>query len=679
MKSIRNVLVTILALVTIVVYVCQSVYSFSQFQSMFMDKVQEKLQLQVAKEASYLDGLLEKTGKLTEALSYAVANGEAAHIKSLEGTLVNVVNSDPLIVGGGFWLEPFMFDPTQKLYGRYAARNNSTVALDPQYSNGYDYLSQDWYKVGLVDSPLVWTEPYADPISKVSMITAESPIRRDGKIVGTVTMDIGLSELNKSVENLKVGDSGYGFVVSKSGFYVAHRDSEKNLKGKITDESEAGIRDIATTIQEASEPGMTNVFVNGVDHVAAYSPIGQTGMTLVTVLPMSEITGPIDQFFTKSTVIFVISILIFIAILYWFINRLVAQPLKKLRDGIGRLVERKVLTERIDIKGKNEIGQVATAVNELITDLHGIISNMNDYAVQVEGVAQNSSEKSNEAKSAFQQVAVSFHDVAKGTEHQLHSSEESARAMEEMAIGIQRIAEASSAMADSSQQMADEALIGNESIGKVTRQMDSIHHSVNHSATIAKSLDSRSQEISQIVEVIASIASQTNLLALNAAIEAARAGEQGRGFAVVADEVRKLAEQSNASASQIASLITEIQKETTLTVEAMNEVGTEVNVGMTVAREAGEAFDRIKSTTQIATDQIQEISSVAEQMSAAAEQVSASIHELSGIARESADSAMGVSASVEDQLASMNSLSSSAEKLSYMANDLKNLVGKFTV
>ena len=680
MKSIRNVLVSILALVTIVVFIFQSVFTFIQFRSIMFAEQQDKLQLQAVKEATHLQGLLENTGKLTQSFSYAVSNGDLASIANMEQTLVDVVSADPLIVGGGFWMEPFVFDPNQRLFGRYAARGESGVALDPQYADGtYDYLSQDWYKVGLVDAQLVWTEPYADPISQVPMITAESPIRHDGKIAGTVTMDIGLSELNKTVENLKVGETGYGFIVSKSGIYVSHRDSTKNLKVSITDETETGVRDIADTILQAAEPGITMVSIDGKEHYASYSPIGNTGMTLVTLLPTAEIMGPINQFFAISAVIFVISIAIFICVLYWFVNRQVAQPLKKLKDGIYRLVENKELTQSIDIKRKDEIGQVANALNTFIEDLHGTVRNINDYTVQVEGVAQNSSAKAQEAKLAFQQVAVSFQEVAHGTENQLHSSEESARAMEEMAIGIQRVAEASSTMADSAKKMADEALLGNDSIGKVTTQMDSIHQSVNHSAEAVKSLDSRSQEISQIVEVIANIASQTNLLALNAAIEAARAGEQGRGFAVVADEVRKLAEQSNDSATQIANLIAEIQKETSFAVEAMNEGSEQVNIGIAVARDAGEAFQRIMDSTQVVSDQIQDISSVAEQMSAAAEEVTASIQQLSHIARESANSASGVSASVEDQLSSMNDLSTSAEKLSHMANDLKLLVGKFKV
>ncbi|MFF0827805.1 methyl-accepting chemotaxis protein [Brevibacillus sp. NPDC003359] len=680
MRSIKNVLVTILAAITIGIFILQLVFGFLQFEQIISSEVEAKLQMQVAKEAAYLNGMLDKTGKLSETLTYSVSHGSKETIKQLEGTLVDVVASEPLIVGGGFWMEPYSFDSSQKLYGRYAIRNNDKVELDPAYSDGsYDYLAQDWYKAGMVDKPYVWTEPYADPISKVPMVTAIAPIKVGGKIGGTTTLDIGLTELNKSIENLKVGETGYGFIVSKSGIYVSHRDAQKNLQVKITDESETGLRDIANHITEATATGMTQATIAGQKQYVTFAPIGETGMTLATVMPAAEINGPITQYFYISLIIFGVSISIFLVLLYWFINRQVARPLLQLKAGIVNLVEKKDLTQTIPIRRKDEIGDVATAVNAFIEDLHGMMKNISGYTGQVGTVSDTSAKKAHEARLAFGQVASSFQEVATGTENQQHSAEESARAMEEMAIGIQRIAEASSTMAESSKHMANEAVAGNQSVEKVSGQMDSINRSVSHSADVVRSLDSRSAEISQIVEVIASIASQTNLLALNAAIEAARAGEQGRGFAVVADEVRKLAEQSNDSANQIANLITEIQRETTSAVQAMDEGTREVETGIQIAQETGEAFRRIMDSTQDVADQIQEISSVAEEMSAATEQVTASILQLSSIAKESASSASSVAASTEEQRISMNQLSTSAEQLNQMAKELQQMIHRFTL
>ncbi|MDA5108571.1 methyl-accepting chemotaxis protein [Brevibacillus thermoruber] len=678
MKSLKNTLVSILALVTVVIFVFQSGVGFVQFKSIIFGKEESLLQMQVAREAAHLDGILNKTGRLAEALSYTVAHSSVSDIQRIEGALLDVVGADNLIVGGGFWMEPYSYDPGRKLFGRYAIRNEGKIYLDPQYSDGsYDYLSQDWYKAGLVDKKMVWTEPYPDPISKVPMITAVSAIRHGGKIVGTVTVDIGLTELTKSIENLKVGETGYGFIVSHSGTFVAHRDQSKNMQAKITDESEAGLRELGPAILEADKPGFATASIGGSEHYVTYSPIGDTGMTLVTVMPKAEIMGSVNQFLYTSTAIFLVAISVFLVTLYWFVNRQVAVPLKKLSEGIVALAEHKDLSSRFEVVRRDEIGRVATALNHFVTDLYDMMKNINRTAGVVEEVSRRSAGNANEATMAFTRVAESFREVAAGTENQLYGAEESARAMEEMAIGIQRIAEASATVAEASRDMAGQAAAGSESIDKVSSQMQSIQQSVSYSNEVVQKLDSRSHEISQIVEAISDIASQTNLLALNAAIEAARAGEQGRGFAVVADEVRKLAEQSNESASRIAGLIAEIQKETALAVEAMQTGTEQVHTGIIVASESGEAFRRIMESTQYVADQIQEISAVAEQMSAASEQVTASIAQLSNIAKASADSAASASGSAEEQLRSMNELSASADNLSRMARDLQQLIEKF--
>lgn len=680
MKSIKSVLVLLLALITIIIFVAQSAFSFTQMKRIVLDEEQGKLRLQVEKEASQFYGTLDRIGKLTETLTYPISFAAPGDIGKLEGAVTGIVGSDSLIVGGGFWMEPNALDPTKRMLARYALNNKGEVKIDPQYNDeSYNYLEEDWYKAGLVDKKYVWTEPYVDAVSKVPMTTAVSAIRKNGKIIGVTTMDVALADLSKRIQELKVGQTGYGFIISASGTYVSHRDSAKNMAAKITDSSEEGLNQLGKTILEAKEPGMSTTTIGGNENLVTYSPIGDTGLTLVTVLPTAEIMGPIDRLFSTSLTIFAVSIVVFLIVLYWFINRQVAKPLLQLKQGIDKLVEERDLTKQIAIHRKDEIGSVASSLNRFIAELLGIIRTINDSALHVDDVSQQSSEKASEAKVAFNQVAASFQDVASGMDNQQHSAEESARAMEEMAIGIQRVAEASSTLAESSAEMAEYTEAGNGSIQKMMAQMSAIHHSVSHSTQIVNSLYSRSQEISHIAEVIASIASQTNLLALNAAIEAARAGEQGRGFAVVADEVRKLAEQSNAQASQIGRLIAEIQTETASAVSAMDEGTREVHTGISVAQDTGETFRKIETSTRFVADQIQEITAVAEEMSAATEQVTASIVELSTISKASASSASNAAASAGNQLESMRELSHSATDLSDLAKELRETVSKFRV
>ena len=200
--------------------------------------------------------------------------------------------------------------------------------------------------------------------------------------------------------------------------------------------------------------------------------------------------------------------------------------------------------------------------------------------------------------------------------------------------------------------------------------MDKIHGSVDDTAKVIQKLEERSKEIGQIIEVITGISDQTNLLALNAAIEAARAGEHGKGFAVVADEVKNLAEQSKESADKIANLIQQIQHDTTHAVEMMGKGTADVAEGISVVQVTGEGFKRIQQSIDQVTSQIQEISAVSEEMSASVEQVHASVDQVAQIVKEASTNTENIAAASEEQLASMEEITASSNSLSKMAEDL---------
>lgn len=337
------------------------------------------------------------------------------------------------------------------------------------------------------------------------------------------------------------------------------------------------------------------------------------------------------------------------------------------------------LSSRLDIGQVGQLGPIAASINEMTETWESLIRHIHKTANEVTRMALELSDGASENAGATQQIALSIQQVAAGAESQAKRTGETGSAMEEMASGIQQIAAASTLVAKESQQMSEAAEAGNESIQQAVKQMNAIQHAVHHSSSVVTILGDRSQAIGQIVEVITGIASQTNLLALNAAIEAARAGEQGRGFAVVADEVRKLAEQSEESARQITRLIEEIRADTALGIQTISEGMKEVDSGMGMVQTAGESFQALLRSARQVTSDIQKVSASTGELSAGIQQVTASITEMSQIAKRSETDTLQVAAASEEQLASIDQIARSAVSLNQLGQELQRMIGKFQV
>ena len=375
------------------------------------------------------------------------------------------------------------------------------------------------------------------------------------------------------------------------------------------------------------------------------------------------------------TLLVIAGLIIFVYGLY--ISYLVATPLRRSVE-FAKKVAQGDLTASIYTMGQaDEVGTLCNALNtmsENFRTLVGGISHSADVFADSSKVLSTQAEATSEAA---QLVSSSIHQVAFGSQNQANSVQNIMTSINSMAQGIRQIEEHVNLADQSSQQSLQLAQEGDAAMSMVNLQMEHIHKSVDNTGQIITALGEKSTVIGSIVETIKAISDQTNLLALNAAIEAARAGEHGRGFSVVAEEVRKLAEQSTLSSAQIESIIYDIKTSLEEAIASMNSEKEVVQSGANAILNAQQAFTRIKESTQILNEQIQEIAALSSGITQSADVIAHEVTQVASICQETTAQTEEVASSSSEQMLAMQQINASAQELSKTAQVLQQEARKF--
>ncbi|MGR9048151.1 methyl-accepting chemotaxis protein [Halobacillus faecis] len=377
-----------------------------------------------------------------------------------------------------------------------------------------------------------------------------------------------------------------------------------------------------------------------------------------------------------GSIISISSIIIGIVFALVIANR-ITNPVKKVVERMKQISEGDISQEPVHVKSKDEIGQLADAINDMQRSLNEVIQSVSFTSDRVSGQSEALTHSAYEVREGSEQIASTMQELSSGAESQANGATHLSDHMRTFVEKIQGANTNGESVSETSKEVLSMTDQGRESMQRAVAQMHAIDQIVKESTNKVKGLDVQSKEISKLVGVIEDIAGQTNLLSLNAAIEAARVGEHGKGFAVVADEVRKLAEQVTNSVGDITEIVEGIQKETGNVVSSLEAGNQEVDQGSMQMKEMGEMFDGINGSVSEMVAKIQSISTHLKEIAENSMQMNHSIEEIASITEESAAGVEQVAASAQQSNSSMEEVSRTAEDLNNLAEQLNEQVRRF--
>lgn len=682
--SIRTLLISAVIVLTVIVFAVQTIYSMISFKNNIITEISDKLVYQAGEASEKFYASVDSVGKLAQIQAYEVAAlGPQSYEKLLEAAKTYVEKNE-LACGSGIWLEPYVYDEKTKYFGPYMYKDNDKVELTWDYSNAdYDYFQYEWYKIGMnAKGDIAWTQPYLDEVTNTVMITSSSPIRVGDKIIGVTTADIGLNYLRDYVKNIKVGNTGFAFVVTSDGYYLASKDSAKDLKQKITEDKQADVRAAGQKIVAAKDKGVQQLKFEGQDCFLAFAPIGDTGMKLVEVLPQVEAFASLNNTIRVNTVIVILAILAFVALLALMLQQLVIKPLRIVMADAekvagGDLSGYNETSDTDDKRIRNELALLKNSFDTMVKNLRGLIIKIKDAASSLANTSDLIAVSSKESAKAIEQIAVTTNELAGGAAKQAELAQDGDKTVSATIERLNNVLGNLHLLEESDNKVEESIEEGIDRIIYQKQKMaESKERTLNLENTISELRD-KSQQIDQILMVIQDVAKHTNLLALNAAIEAARAGEQGKGFAVVAGQIRKLAETANDSSNEIKGIVEQIRGNIDNAVVEMEQATATVIEQENAVEATSRAFDDIRTVIQEALNKTKDVAHSATMLSEDAKNLKQKIDQIADISQDNAAAIEEVSAATEEQSATSEEISAAADELAELASQLREQTNIF--